>query len=218
MTELRKYGVLLTAAKALKFVVYAQDGLKYAAPTFAVGDVKISKNGGAYANTTNLPVAIGSSWYLILTAAELTASSINILISDATATQVWLDTEINVATHGNASAMYAIDLDVVMRGTDGANTTTPNIIIPQKNVAFANIPVLMVDSTDHVTPKTGLTLTVTRSINGGAFGAATGTAAEISAGMYQFDASAADMNGDVITFRFTGTAADDSFITVHTKP
>lgn len=114
MSELRKYGVLLTTAKALKLVLYKQDGLTFATSatvTFATGDVKISKNGGAYANTTNLPVVIGNSWYLILTAAELTAASIKILVSDLTVTQVWLDTELTVETYGNASAMHAFDLD-----------------------------------------------------------------------------------------------------------
>ncbi len=406
MIEIRKYGVLLTTAKAIKFVVYGQDGLKYASPTFAAGDVTTSKDGGTYANTTNLPVAIGSSWYLVLTAAELTARSVHILISDQTATQIWLDDSIIVETFGNASAMYALDFDIVMRGTDGANTTVPdnagiasngvdigllndfdpaaevvtlsatgldtivstatgmieiakaiwdrvltgathninnsagkrlrqiaasdiissgtaqagsvstitlasgenandnfydhtfvtidggsgvgqvrtiesyngttkvatvtsgdnwvvapdntstysilpysavhvgvltasalssittdidtnsiqlsalinNTKIPTQNVAFNDIPVLMVDSTDHVTPKTGLTLIVTRSIDGGGFVAVTGTAVEVGSGIYQFDASAADMNGAVITLRFSGTAADDTFITIHTKP
>lgn len=88
---------------------------------------------------------------------------------------------------------------------------------PRKNVALADLSVLMVESGDHVTPKTGLTLTVTRSLDGGAFGAGTGTAAEIANGMYQYDASQADMNADVIIFRFTGTDADDSFITIHTR-
>lgn len=77
----------------------------------------------------------------------------------------------------------------------------------QKNVAAANIPVYMVTSADPTAPATGLTLTVTRSIDGGAFGSATGTAAEISAGLYQFDASQADMNGDDIVFKFVGTGA-----------
>lgn len=89
---------------------------------------------------------------------------------------------------------------------------------PQKNVAYPNIAVLMVDSTDHVTPKTALTLSVNRSLDGAAFGAATGTAAEISNGIYQFDASAADMNADVVTFRFSATGADDAFVTVYTRP
>jgi len=44
------------------------------------------------------------------------------------------------------------------------------------------VMILMVDSTDHVTPKTGLTLTVTKSKNGGAFGALSGSVAEVANG------------------------------------
>ena len=86
----------------------------------------------------------------------------------------------------------------------------------QTNTAFSNIEFLMVDSTDHVTPKTGLSVTGERSIDGGAFAAVSGSIAEVSDGIYQFDALAADLNGTVITFRFSGTAADDTFITVKT--
>lgn len=95
-------------------------------------------------------------------------------------------------------------------------------ILPTQNVAFNNIAVLFVAASDHVTPVTGATgAAVTRSIDGGAFGAATGTFAEIANGVYQFDASAADMNGGSITFRFVATggtpgAPDDVFLTVIT--
>jgi hypothetical protein len=91
-----------------------------------------------------------------------------------------------------------------------------NAVLPQKNVAFSDIYVNMVLSSDHVTASTGLTLGVTRSIDGGAFGAGTGTAAEISSGVYQYDASAADMNGSLIIFRFTGASSDDTFVVVRT--
>lgn len=89
-----------------------------------------------------------------------------------------------------------------------ALTATVNTSRYQKNAIAADIPVVMVDNTDHVTRKTGLTLAVTRSIDGGAFGSATGTAAEVANGVYMFDASAADMNGNNIVLRFAGTAAD----------
>ena len=42
------------------------------------------------------------------------------------------------------------------------------------------------------------------------------TAAEIADGMYQYDASAADMNGTLIIFRFVGTGADDTIIVIRT--
>lgn len=95
-------------------------------------------------------------------------------------------------------------------------------ILPTQNVAFSNLVFLFVDSTDHVTPVTAASGTaVTRSIDGGAFVAGTGTLAEVANGIYQYDASAADMNGGVITFRFTATggtpnAPDDRFVTVIT--
>jgi len=87
-------------------------------------------------------------------------------------------------------------------------TTSTSAASYQKNVAANDIPIVMVDSTDHVTRKTGLTVTCTRSIDGAAFGAATGTVSEVASGVYVLDASQADMNGNNITFRFTGTAAD----------
>lgn len=95
-------------------------------------------------------------------------------------------------------------------------------ILPTQNAAFSNIEFLFVAASDHVTPVTGATGTaVTRSIDGGAFGSGTGTLAEVGNGIYQYDASAADMNGGIITFRFTASggtpgAPDDRFLTIVT--
>lgn len=95
-------------------------------------------------------------------------------------------------------------------------------ILPTQNAAFNNIMFLFVAASDGVTPVTGATGTsVTRSIDGSAFGSGTGTLAEVANGIYQYDASAADMNGGVITFRFVGTggtpgAPNDTFVTLVT--
>ena len=95
-------------------------------------------------------------------------------------------------------------------------------ILPTQNVAMLNIEFLLVAASDHVTPVTSATgLAVTRSIDGSAFGSGTGTLAEVANGIYQYDASAADMNGGIITFRFTASggspgAADDKFLTIVT--
>jgi len=130
VSELRKYGVLLTTEKAIQFTLYQVDGKNIEpAATFAAGDIKISKNGGAEVDTTNLPTDEGSGYSLILTAAELTASRIRLFIVDQTATKVWLDIEVNIETHGHASAMYAFDFDEVMRGTNNAATETKQDII-----------------------------------------------------------------------------------------
>lgn len=104
--------------------------------------------------------------------------------------------------------------------SSAANTAIADLILPPTNTAFDDIQFLFVSSGDHVTPVTGASGTaVTRSIDGAAFGSGTGTLAEIANGIYQYDASAADVNGKIITFRFTGTggtpaAPDDRFVTV----
>src|SRR3972149_11739279 len=60
----------------------------------------------------------------------------------------------------------------------------------KKNTALANFMFLMVDSTDHLTPKTGLTITSTRSIDGAAFAACANAAAEVASGMYKISLAA----------------------------
>lgn len=85
-----------------------------------------------------------------------------------------------------------------------------------KSTPFSNITFLMVDATDDITPKTGLSPTATVSRDGGAFGAASGTVAEIASGYYQFDASATDMSGGLVTFKFAATGANDTTISIRT--
>lgn len=82
-------------------------------------------------------------------------------------------------------------------------------MILTKNSTSKKVMILMVDSTDHVTPKTGLTLTVTKSKNGGAFGALSGSVAEVANGWYAITPAAGDVDtgGDLI-FHATGAAAD----------
>lgn len=67
----------------------------------------------------------------------------------------------------------------------------------------------MVDSTDHLTGKTGLTPTVTLSKSGSAFAAPAGAVTEIANGWYKVAANATDTNtlGPLI-LHATGTAAD----------
>lgn len=87
---------------------------------------------------------------------------------------------------------------------------------PRKNVALSDIPFYMVDETDGVTPETGLSITAEVSKDGGAFASAGGTATEISDGVYQFDATAADMNADVVVLKFTATGARAALVSIST--
>ena len=68
---------------------------------------------------------------------------------------------------------------------------------------------LMVSSTDHVTPVTGLSPTVTISKNGAAFGSPSGVVSEIGSGWYALAGNATDRNtlGDLL-IHATGAGAD----------
>jgi hypothetical protein len=82
----------------------------------------------------------------------------------------------------------------------------------KQSVAY-NRMILMVDSTDHVTGKTGLTLTINASKNGGAFAAITPTVTDRGNGWYNLALTTAhtDTLGD-FALRITGTAADPTDI------
>ena len=87
-----------------------------------------------------------------------------------------------------------------------------------KNVALANFTFLLVDSTDHVTGKTGVSVTAERAIDGGAFAACANAVTEIGVGYYKINLAASDLNGDVIQLKFTGAAADARGILIVTQP
>src|SRR4051812_29093207 len=55
----------------------------------------------------------------------------------------------------------------------------------QKNTAYSNFMFRMTDSTDHVSPKTGLTVTAQRSLDGAAFGACANAVSEVASGWYK---------------------------------
>jgi len=104
--------------------------------------------------------------------------------------------------------MFQTSIRQTMRGTDGS--------APLKNTAFADLEFLMVDETDFTTPETGLTVTGQVSKDGGAFGGVAGSIAEIGSGIYAIDATAADMNADLLTFKFSSAGAADTFVTIKT--
>ncbi len=85
-----------------------------------------------------------------------------------------------------------------------------------KNTAINNFPFLMIDSSDDISPKTGLTITAERSIDGGAFTSMANSAAEISDGWYKINLAQADTNGDLIAYRFTSAGANDSGVSFRT--
>lgn len=70
-------------------------------PTIAAGDFKITKDGGAEANLTNLPTVepAGSAWVKIaLTATEMNADDVGIGATDQTTPKEWDDWAIDILT------------------------------------------------------------------------------------------------------------------------
>lgn len=78
-----------------------------------------------------------------------------------------------------------------------------------KQSTAVNVMVFMADSTDHITGKTGLTLTVTISKDGAAFGSITPTVTERGNGWYNMALVTGDTGtvGDLVV-RATATGAD----------
>ena len=94
-------------------------------------------------------------------------------------------------------------------------TDSPGIKI---NTAFTNFEFQMVLSTDHVTPGTGLTITATRSIDGGAYAACANSATEVGSGTYKINLADTDLNGNNIMFKFTASGARQLEEKVITQP
>ena len=87
----------------------------------------------------------------------------------------------------------------------------------QKNTAISNFQFFMRDSADHVSGKTGLTVAAQRSIDGAAFANAVNTPTELANGIYVINLAASDLNGNVVTFKFTATGADATMVTMLTQ-
>lgn len=87
----------------------------------------------------------------------------------------------------------------------------------KKNTASAGFSFIMTSATTHA-PMTGLTVTASISIDGGAFVAATNSVSEVSNGEYTINLAAADVNGNHIMLRATAVGADDCNILIVTDP
>lgn len=236
-------------ATAYKFYIGLVDQsntkLLKANPTLAAGDVKVSKDGGAFANITTLPSAnpaAGAAIMVDLSATEMTADNVVVQFIDAAGAE-WCDQMINIqttarqledlaypATSGRSIVVDAaglVDANTVKLGPTGAGTAQTardigaSVIVAtnlKKNQALAKFELLMTDSTNH-NPAPTKTVTVTRSIDGGAFAATTaGTATELANGIYYIDLSAADLNGNVVTLRAVAMGCDDLFVTIVLEP
>ena len=102
--ELRQYGVATTLYFPL--IDKGATNLESTPVTIASGDCKISKDGGAFANTTTASFShvAGGIYSIPLTATEMQAKQVVVKIVDQTGTKEWEDQVIIVTTMNHASA------------------------------------------------------------------------------------------------------------------
>ena len=146
------------------------------------------------------------------------ASSFSTLTTKVDTIDDFLDTEVaaikaktdTIPTWPTNFASFAIT-------AGGAVTLAAGQLAVKKNTQLAAFPFLMVDSADGRTPKTGLTVTATRSIDGAAFGACANAVSELANGFYKITLAAGDLNGDTIALKFTASGADTRNISILTQ-
>jgi hypothetical protein len=92
----------------------------------------------------------------------------------------------------------------------------PTTIRIKKNTSLANFMFVMLDTAG--TPATGKTVTGTVSIDGAAFVSLTNSITEIGSGAYKVDLAAADVNGNVLLFKFSESTCETCFIETVTQP
>lgn len=92
-------------AAAFEFSVSVEDmsspGSFKANPTIAAGDFQISKDGGAFANLTNLPAVTptaGVAIEVVLTSTEMNADNVFVRWIDQTSPKEWADGAICILT------------------------------------------------------------------------------------------------------------------------
>lgn len=141
----------------------------------------------------------------------------------ATAQALYAPNKVVPDVAGTASTLHGTTdgkVDAVQTDATAIKAKTDNLPDGiKKNTAITAFTFLMVDSTDHVTAKTGLTVAGNYSGDGGAVAALTNTGAitEISNGLYEIDLTSGELNYDNVTLIFTASGADARVITIHTS-
>lgn len=195
-----------------KIALYAFDTTTSAAKTGDAANITpyVSKDGGAVTVLGTATVAELSStnapglYELTLTQAETNADRLLFSAKSSTANVSLVPVQVFTRPPYFSSLVIS----------SGGNVSVASGI--KKNQALPAFQFQMTDSTNHA-PVTGKTVTVQRSIDGGAY-SSVGTAAEIGNGIYKIDFAAGDMNGTTIAVRCTGTGCDDLNFTMVTEP
>lgn len=121
---------------------------------------------------------------------------------------------------GNITGSVNSVVNSVVTGTNSDKTGYSLLagqLFIKKNTSLANFMFLMLDSADHITPKTGLTITSQVSIDGGGFGTTANSAIEIGSGIYKINLANTDTNGTTLMFKFSSAGADTRYMEIITQ-
>lgn len=163
-------------------------------PTIAAGDFKVSIDDGALNNFATLPVVAPAGSRIVkvaLSAAEMNGDRIKVQVVDQSDPKEWDDVLIDITTEGLTRIL--------------------------KNVALPAFKFTLADSSDHITPIGGRSVTAQRKIDAQAMAACANAVTEPEDAVYMIDLAASDLNGDVIYFQFTAPGADPLTFTIVTN-
>jgi hypothetical protein len=165
--------------------------------------VKLSKQGGAFANSTNAAQEIANGFYYVtLTGAE-------------TGTQGDLSYYVTATTGGPASwndqVVPQLFTDLSITGSGLVNTSSN----AKQGQPIGNFPFTMT-STATGAPLPGLTVIATRYIGG--WSPCVNTPIDVGFGDYTINLAGSDTNAPVVMYRFTASNANDVNILLITQP
>lgn len=201
--------------------------------TVQTGDSFAIVNNGTYGNSalntdldtllTRITAAVALASALATAQTDLDKITGTDGVTLATAQALYAPNKVVPDVAGTASTLHGTTdgkVDAVQTDATAIKAKTDNLPDGiKKNTAITAFTFLMVDSTDHVTAKTGLTVAGNYSGDGGAVAALTNTGAitEISNGLYEIDLTSGELNYDNVTLIFTASGADARVITIHTS-
>lgn len=106
------YLALYNSSAVVRFPLVVRNSVDLAVKatfTPANGDCNISKDGGAQANpANNLNIVTGTTWNVTLSASELSAKEVVLMVRNNSAVE---DQWVTIRTYGNASAYYAWNME-----------------------------------------------------------------------------------------------------------
>ena len=158
-------------------------------------------------SATEMSSTLAKGWYMFdLTQAETNGDSLLFTANSTTSNIVVTASEFSTLPPNFSSLVInsagAVSIQSVLKKSAGLN----------------NFHFLMTDSTAH-NPATGKTVTATRVLDSGAFGAGTlSSVTEVAGGIYRVDLATGDMNGNVVTLKLSASGCDDLFITLTLEP